>query len=78
MDAETYIVLCSPARGNCGYPIYGHSMVVDPLGRIISKTGYHEDILYCKIDVSKNDDIADVLSIWNQKKYEQLYKLNKL
>jgi omega-amidase len=78
MDTQSYVVMCSPARSDSGYPVWGYSMVVDPFGQILTQTGYQEDIVNCKIDLNKNDDIASQIPVWKQKKYGDLYDLVKL
>lgn len=52
VDNEIYTVLCSPARSNeeGGYPAYGHSLVVDPYGKIVAEAGEGEEILYAELD----------------------------
>ena len=52
VDNEVFTVLCSPARdvGGSGYQAYGHSLVVDPSGRIVAEAGEGEEILYAELD----------------------------
>lgn len=57
IDNETFVIMCSPARDTVsgGYVAYGHSMVVDPMGKILCEAGEGEDIVYCEIDSSVQD-----------------------
>lgn len=52
VDNEMFTVLCSPARdvGGSGYQAYGHSLVVDPYGKIVAEAGEGEEILYAELD----------------------------
>lgn len=52
VDNEMFTVLCSPARdvGGDGYQAYGHSLVVDPFGKIVAEAGEGEEILYAELD----------------------------
>lgn len=52
VDNELFTILCSPARdvGGSGYQAFGHSLVVDPSGRIIAEAGEGEEVLYAEID----------------------------
>jgi omega-amidase len=78
MDTQSYVVMCSPARSDSGYPVYGYSMIVDPFGQILTQTGYQEDIVTSKIDLNKNLEISNQIPVWKQKKYGELYDLIKL
>ncbi|WPK23058.1 hypothetical protein PUMCH_000282 [Australozyma saopauloensis] len=52
VDNEIFTVLCSPGRdvGGSGYQAYGHSLVVDPYGKVIAEAGEGEEILYAQLD----------------------------
>lgn len=52
VDNEIFTVLCSPARdvGGSGYQAYGHSIVVDPFGKIVAEAGEGEEVLYAELD----------------------------
>lgn len=52
VDNQMYVVLCSPARdvGGSGYQAYGHSLVVDPFGKVIAEAGEGEEILHAELD----------------------------
>lgn len=47
LDNQMYVIMCSPARNmDSTYKVYGHSMVVDPSGKIIAEAGEGEEILH--------------------------------
>lgn len=52
VDSQCYVFGCSTASNmNRDFISYGHSMAVDPFGKIISKLDGEEGILYAEIDL---------------------------
>ncbi|MDA3932103.1 MAG: carbon-nitrogen hydrolase family protein [Tenericutes bacterium] len=53
IDNQMYFVSASPARESFGeYQPYGHSLVVDPYGKIINELSEHEDSMTVDIDLN--------------------------
>lgn len=53
VDNQMFVVAASPARNNeSKYQPWGHSLVVDPWGTIISEAGTAEEIIYAELDLS--------------------------
>ncbi|RNC57360.1 nitrilase, partial [Trypanosoma cruzi] len=51
MDNQQYVLLCSPARdSNAEYVAWGHSMVADPLGRVIATAEEGEAYVDAELD----------------------------
>ncbi len=51
IENQVYIAAVSPARNNkANYKAYGHSLIVDPWGKIISEAGIKEKIIYAEIN----------------------------
>jgi len=51
VDNQVYFSMCSPARDpKAPYQAYGHSMVVDPLGKVLGQAEEGEAILHFDID----------------------------
>ncbi|KAH9951425.1 carbon-nitrogen hydrolase [Amylocystis lapponica] len=51
IDNQVYFSMCSPARDlSAGYHAWGHSMVVDPMGKVIAEAAHDEEIVYVHID----------------------------
>ncbi|KAF8758603.1 putative oxidoreductase C terminal [Rhizoctonia solani] len=51
VDNQIYVAMCSPARDmSAGYHAWGHSMVVDPMGKVIATTEHEEAIIHADID----------------------------
>jgi len=60
IDCQSYVLLCAPAADptSTGYPAYGHSLVVDPWGKIIAEAGANDEtILYANIEMKEVDDV---------------------
>ncbi|CCO28054.1 DnaJ homolog subfamily A member 2 [Rhizoctonia solani AG-1 IB] len=65
VDNQIYVAMCSPARDmSAGYHAWGHSMVVDPMGKVIATTEHEEAIIHADIEfnnsISKFYDLLDV------------------
>ncbi|ODV96518.1 hypothetical protein PACTADRAFT_49848 [Pachysolen tannophilus NRRL Y-2460] len=71
IDNQTYVVLCSPARDlSSGYHAYGHSLIVDPNGKIIVEAGENEEIVYGELDPSYIDQIRSGIPITTQRRFD--------
>lgn len=50
-ENHNFIVAVNCAGEFKGMPFFGHSMVVDPMGKIIAEAGMEEEVLYCELDL---------------------------
>lgn len=78
IDNQVYVALCSPSRNYDNpddYQAYGHSILVDPSGAVVTTTGIEEAIVYSKIDLSRNDQIRNSLPTWKQRRWD-MYNLS--
>jgi len=51
VDNHIYVSMCSPARDmSADYHAWGHSMVVDPMGIVVSEAEHDEAIIYADIN----------------------------
>ncbi len=51
VDNQVYFIVASPARSSyLSYKAYGHSIVVNPWGEILSEANELEEIIYAEID----------------------------
>lgn len=51
VDNQIYVAMCSPARHpEASYQAYGHSMVVNPIGEILTEADENPAIVYADID----------------------------
>lgn len=78
VDNQVFVVAASPARNPKGnYKAWGHSMIVDPWGRILNEADEKEQILQAKLDISLVDKIRNELPLIKELRndvYELQYK----
>lgn len=72
VDNQIFTLVCSPARdvNNGGYQAYGHSLVVDPNGNIISEAGEGEEIIYAELDKELLTKARSNIPIHYQRRYD--------
>jgi len=64
IDNQVYFIAASPARDvKAKYIAYGHSLVCNPWGEIISEAGEDETIIYADIDLNFLQKIREELPI---------------
>lgn len=74
LDNQIYFVCASPARdASSDYIAYGHSLIVDPWGQIISEAGNDETIIYGKIEFEEITRIRNGLPLLKHRRPE-IYK----
>lgn len=67
LDTQSYLVLCSPAANkNAKYSPYGHSMVIDPWGKVLNELDDLEGICIQKINIEYVNEIRSKLPIKKQ------------
>ena len=63
-DNQVYMAGCSPARDEKGgYVAWGHSLVVDPFGKILQQLDEKESILYQEIDIAEVENFRQQYKI---------------
>lgn len=71
MDNQVYVALCSPARDmEASYHAYGHSLVVDPMAKVLVEAGEKEEIVYASL---KNEEILSArtgIPIYEQRRFD--------
>ena len=71
MDNQVYVGLCSPARDMAAtYHAWGHSMVVDPNARILSKAGENEEIVYAELTGEEIEETRKGIPIYTQRRFD--------
>jgi len=64
VDNQVYLAAASPARNHeLSYIAYGHSMIVDPWGDVLSQAGASEEIIYAEIDSSRIKEVRAQLPL---------------
>lgn len=73
IDNQVFVIGAAPAKNPAAdYHAYGHSMIVDPWGRILAKTEEHETLITADIDLSLIDKVRAELPIlqhWREEAY---------
>ncbi|XUW94348.1 carbon-nitrogen hydrolase family protein [Wukongibacter sp. M2B1] len=78
LDNQVYFVAASPARDlDSSYIAYGHSLILDPWGDIVSEAGIKEEIIYGTIDLNKVKEIREQLPLLKHRR-DDIYKLDEL
>ncbi|OBS63958.1 hypothetical protein A6R68_07505, partial [Neotoma lepida] len=69
VDNQVYVATASPARDDkASYVVWGHSTVVDPWGKVLTKAGTEEMILYSDIDLKRLAEVRQQIPILKQKR----------
>ncbi len=77
-DNQLFVLACSPARNTeAGYQAWGHSMVVDPWGRVMSEGDIGEEIIEAELDFSIVDKVRRELPLLQHRRTD-VYELNYL
>lgn len=75
LDNQLYIAATSPARNSkSSYVAYGHSLVVDPYGKIINQLDEKEGVLISTLDIDYIDQIREELPLLKHRRTD-LYEL---
>ncbi|KLO12029.1 carbon-nitrogen hydrolase [Schizopora paradoxa] len=71
VDNQIYVAMCSPARDlSAGYHAWGHSMVVDPLGRVMVEAEEEEDIVFCQIEPKTLEEARAGIPVTKQRRFD--------
>ncbi|CAR25980.1 ZYRO0A12782p [Zygosaccharomyces rouxii] len=71
IDNQVYTLLCSPARDlESSYHAYGHSLVVDPKGNVLTEAGEGEEIVYADLDPEAIDQFRAGIPITTQRRFD--------
>ncbi|MGS0764922.1 carbon-nitrogen hydrolase family protein [Syntrophomonas curvata] len=76
VDNQCYVVAASPARNpESSYQVWGHSMAVDPWGRIVAEAGETENIVYADLDFKLLQQIRQELPLLQHRRPD-VYQLS--
>jgi predicted amidohydrolase len=76
IDNQLFVIAASPAHNpEAGYQAWGHSMVVNPWGTIISQAGIDEEIIFADLDLSEVDRVREELPLLKHRRSD-IYKLD--
>ena len=69
IENQVYVLATDQTGKKPKFEAYGHSMVIDPWGTILTEAGVGETILYAEIDLDREDDIRrQIPCIFNRRK----------
>lgn len=78
IDNQTFVIATSPSQvENPYYVAWGHSMIVDPWGKILSSAEEKEEILYATLSPDSITSVRQQIPILKNKRddiYETIYK----
>ncbi|KAF9218518.1 carbon-nitrogen hydrolase [Gyrodon lividus] len=71
VDNQVFFSMCSPARDpKAGYQAYGHSMVVDPFGKILGEAKEQEEIIHFTIDPQPFHEARAGIPVTTQRRFD--------
>ncbi|PAV23472.1 carbon-nitrogen hydrolase [Pyrrhoderma noxium] len=71
VDNQIFVSMCSPARDmSAGYHAWGHSTVVDPMGKVIASTDEKEDIVHSFIDPGLLGEARSGIPVTTQRRFD--------
>lgn len=71
VDNQLYVIAASPARNpNSTYQAWGHSMIVDPWGKILAEAQTGEEIIYADIDLNILNKVRQELPVLKHRRPE--------
>ncbi|KAL4064329.1 carbon-nitrogen hydrolase [Scleroderma citrinum] len=71
VDNQVFFSMCSPARDlSAGYHAWGHSMVVDPFGKILAEADEKECIIHTTIDPTVFQDARAGIPVTRQRRFD--------
>ncbi|MGE5404585.1 MAG: carbon-nitrogen hydrolase family protein [Candidatus Saccharibacteria bacterium] len=77
VDNQVYVIAASPAYDPAGvYPAHGHSMVVDPWGKIVAEAETSEELVLAEINLENVKRVRDELPLLKHRRLD-LYELRE-
>lgn len=75
IENGVYIVACDQTGEKSNITAYGHSMVIDPWGKVIAKTDETPGVLMAEIDLSYIDEVRAQIPVLKNRR-EDIYELS--
>jgi len=71
VDNQIFVSVCSPARNMAAdYHAWGHSMVVDPMGKVLVEADHEETILFADIDPEEMKSARAGIPVTTQRRFD--------
>ncbi|MCE5213136.1 MAG: carbon-nitrogen hydrolase family protein [Methanobacterium sp.] len=78
IENQFYVVGASPARDvDASYVAYGHSLVVDPWGEVLSRAGIGEEIIFADLEAIRIGDVREQMPLFDNRRTD-LYSIKKV
>lgn len=78
LDQQCFMISCAPARNPaCAYVSYGHSMIADPFGAVVTRMGTEEGVAVAQLDLSEIEVTRQALPIMRGRRtdvYNTVYR----
>ncbi|KAI0179324.1 carbon-nitrogen hydrolase [Hypoxylon sp. FL1284] len=77
MDNQLYVALCSPARDlSQSYHAYGHTLVVDPMARVLVEADEKEDIVTAVLEPDAIASTRKNIPLYSQRRFDVYPDIN--
>jgi omega-amidase len=71
VDNQVYVALCSPARDvGASYHAWGHSMVCDPMAKVVVEAGEGEEVVYAELSGEKIQEARKWIPVYGQRRFD--------
>ncbi|KAF4636981.1 hypothetical protein G7Y89_g1105 [Cudoniella acicularis] len=71
MDNQLYVALCSPARDlAASYHAWGHSLVCDPMAKVLAEAGEGEEIVYAELKGEEIESARKGIPVYEQRRWD--------
>lgn len=79
VDNQVFTILCSQSRDpTSSYPAWGYSMVVNPMGQLISGTDEKETIIYAVLEPEAIQKSRQAIPITSQRRFDVYPDINQV
>jgi len=71
VDNQVFFSMCSVARDlTAGYPAWGHTSIVDPMGAVLAEAGHEEEIIHVHIDPKVFHEARAGIPVTTQRRFD--------
>jgi omega-amidase len=71
LDNQIYVAACSPARDtSASYIAWGHSSIIDPLGKVVATTNEGEGIVIADLDPKIVQETRESIPVYSQRRFD--------
>jgi len=79
VDNQLFVATISPARDEgAGYVAWGHSMAVDPWGKILAEADHTEQVVYADIDLAYMKEVREGIPLTTQRRTDLYQVISKV